>query len=162
MNPARVRKILVTMPTINRPERLKLDGILAYAHEKTGERWQILLDFGALSGAPAPLSTQRADGVIAYVDSEARRREIVAARIPAAVAASSACRARKSCEAKSAQGLWSCASRLGRESSEPEMSMQASPASARRAANPSRRARLQSVAASGPSQANARKWRARK
>ena len=35
------------MPTINRPERLKLDGILAYAHEKTGERWQILLDFGA-------------------------------------------------------------------------------------------------------------------
>lgn len=83
MNPARVRKILVTMPTINRPERLKLDGILAYAHEKTGERWQILLDFGALSGVPAPLSAQRADGVIAYVDSEARRREIVAARIPA-------------------------------------------------------------------------------
>lgn len=83
MNPAHVRKILVTMPTINRPERLKLDGILAYAHEKTGERWQILLDFGALSGTPAPLSAQRADGVIAYVDSEARRREIVAARIPA-------------------------------------------------------------------------------
>lgn len=83
MKTSRVRRILVTMPTINRPERLKLDGILAYAHEKTGERWQILLDFGALSGAPAPLSSQRADGVIAYVDSEERRREIVAARLPA-------------------------------------------------------------------------------
>ena len=83
MNPAHARKIFVTMPTINRPERLKLDGIFAYAHEKTGERWQILLDFGALSGAPAPLSAQRADGVIAYVDSAARRREIIAARIPA-------------------------------------------------------------------------------
>ena len=82
MNPVRVRKILVTMPTINRPERLKLDGILAYAHEKVGERWQIVLDFGALSGSPAPLSAQRADGVIAYVDSDARRREIVAAGIP--------------------------------------------------------------------------------
>ena len=83
MNPAHVRKILVTMPTINRPERLKLDGILAYAHEKAGERWQIVLDFGALSGSPAPLSAQRADGVIAYVDSDARRREIITAQIPA-------------------------------------------------------------------------------
>ena len=78
-----VRKILVTMPTINRPERLKLDGILAYAHEKVGERWQIILDFGALSGSPAPLSSLRADGVIAYIDSDARRREIVAAKLPA-------------------------------------------------------------------------------
>lgn len=77
------RKILVTMPTINRPERLKLDGILAYAHEKVGERWQIILDFGALSGSPAPLSSLRADGVIAYIDSDARRREIVAAKLPA-------------------------------------------------------------------------------
>ena len=83
MAESRVRKILVTMPTINRPERLKLDGILSYAHEKTGERWQIALDFGALSGAPAPMSPRRADGVIAYVDSDARRREIVAAGIPA-------------------------------------------------------------------------------
>ena len=82
MNPAHVRKILITMPTINRPERLKLDGILAYAHEKAGERWQIVLDFSALSGSPAPLSAQRADGVIAYVDSDARRREIIAAQIP--------------------------------------------------------------------------------
>ena len=83
MSTSRARKILVTMPTINRPERLKLDGILAYAHEKVGERWQIILDFGALSGAPAPLSSLRADGVIAYIDSSARRREIVAAKLPA-------------------------------------------------------------------------------
>jgi len=75
-------KILVTMPTINRPERLKLDGILAYAHEKTGDRWQIDLDFSALTGAPAPISPRRADGVIAYIDSDARRREVVAAGIP--------------------------------------------------------------------------------
>lgn len=77
-----MRRILVTMPTINRPERLKLDGILAYAHEKNGDRWQIVLDFGALSGSPAPLSSHRADGIIAYVDSDARRREIVASKIP--------------------------------------------------------------------------------
>ena len=83
MSTSRARKILVTMPTINRPERLKLDGILAYAHEKVGERWQIILDFGALSGAPAPLSSLRADGVIAYIDSSARRREIVASKLPA-------------------------------------------------------------------------------
>ncbi|MCR5752848.1 MAG: substrate-binding domain-containing protein [Kiritimatiellae bacterium] len=79
----RARRILVTMPTINMPERLKLDGILAYAHEKPGVRWQIVLDFGALSGAPAPIRSQRADGVIAYVDSDTRRREIVAAGVPA-------------------------------------------------------------------------------
>ena len=83
MGKPRALRILVTMPTINRPERLKLDGILAYAHEKTGDRWQIALDFGALSGTPAPLSAQQADGVIAYVDSEARRREVVGAGIPA-------------------------------------------------------------------------------
>ena len=77
------RNILVTMPTFNRPERLKLDGILAYAHEKTGEHWQISLDFGALSGNPAPIASHRADGVIAYIDSNARRREIVASGIPA-------------------------------------------------------------------------------
>ena len=71
------------MPTFSRPERLKLDGILAYAQEKTGDRWQIALDFGALSGSPAPLSTHRADGVIAYVDSETRRREVIASRLPA-------------------------------------------------------------------------------
>lgn len=71
------------MPTINRPERLKLDGILAYAHEKTGERWHIALDFGALNGRPEPISAQCADGVIAYVDSVRRRRDIVAAHVPA-------------------------------------------------------------------------------
>ena len=76
-------KILVTMPTINRPERLKLEGVLAYAHEKPGARWRIDLDFGALSGSPAPLAPHRADGVVAYVDSDARRREIVASGIPA-------------------------------------------------------------------------------
>ena len=70
------------MPTINRPERMKLDGILAYAHEKTGDRWRIDLDFGALSGSPAPLSARRADGVIAYIDSDVRRREVVASGIP--------------------------------------------------------------------------------
>lgn len=70
------------MPTINRPERLKLDGILAYAHEKTGDRWQIDLDFSALTGAPAPISPRRADGVVAYIDSDARRREVVASGMP--------------------------------------------------------------------------------
>ena len=78
-----MRKILVTMPTFNRPERLKLDGILAYAHEKTGEHWQISLDFGALSGNPAPLASHHADGVIAYIDSDERRREIAASGVPA-------------------------------------------------------------------------------
>lgn len=83
MDSKRAKKILVTMPTINRPERMKLEGILAYAHEKTGDRWRIDLDFGALSGSPTPLSAHCADGVIAYIDSPARRLEVVAAGMPA-------------------------------------------------------------------------------
>lgn len=76
------RKILVTIPTINSPERLKLDGILAYAHEKRGRKWNIALDFAALSGHPATRSLSDYDGIIAYVDGDRRRMELVAAGRP--------------------------------------------------------------------------------
>lgn len=76
------RKILVTIPTFSRPERLKLDGILSYVHEKRGRKWNVALDFAALSGHPATHSLADYDGIIAYVDSDRRRSELLAARRP--------------------------------------------------------------------------------
>ena len=70
MNRTTPRRILVTLPTINRPERLKLDGILAFAHERHAPAWRIELDFGALSGRPARLAAKAYDGIIAYVENE--------------------------------------------------------------------------------------------
>lgn len=76
------RRILVTLPTINRPERLKLDGILTFAHERHAPAWRVELDFGALSGHPARLTTNDFDGIIAYVENEVRRDELLAAGVP--------------------------------------------------------------------------------
>lgn len=82
MNRTTPRRILVTLPTINRPERLKLDGILAFAHERHAPAWRIELDFGALSGRPARLAAKAYDGIIAYVENETRRDELLAAGTP--------------------------------------------------------------------------------
>ena len=82
MNRTTPRRILVTLPTINRPERLKLDGILAFAHGRHAPAWRVELDFGALSGHPARLAANACDGIIAYVEDEARRDELLAANVP--------------------------------------------------------------------------------
>lgn len=82
MNRTTPRRILVTLPTINRPERLKLDGILAFAHGQHAPAWRVELDFGALSGRPARLVAKDYDGIIAYVESDVRRDELLAADTP--------------------------------------------------------------------------------
>jgi len=72
---AQRRKVLVSIPTEQHAERLKLEGILEYAHEKSGDRWDIVLDVG---------HWQRSGlgGIIAYVTSSAHRRQMLAARVP--------------------------------------------------------------------------------
>ena len=57
------------MPTFNRPERLKVDGILAYAHEKRGVKWNLRLETAAWKTGGV------CDGRIIYVtDPEDRVR----------------------------------------------------------------------------------------
>ena len=75
MKPLTTRKILVSIPTEQHAEREKLEGILRYAHEKFSARWDIALDLG---DAPP----QELDGVIAYVMSDAHRRQVLALRKP--------------------------------------------------------------------------------
>lgn len=60
------------MPTINRPERLKLEGLLAYAHEKHGAKWNIELSTEAWSG-----DAEDADGIIAYVTAPEDRTRFI-------------------------------------------------------------------------------------
>ena len=65
MNAERQRRILVAIPTISHPERVKLEGILAYAHERKNPRWQVELDSPALFGAPANTTYGENTGVLA-------------------------------------------------------------------------------------------------
>jgi len=69
------RKILVSIPTEQYAERLKLEGVLKYAHEKSGERWDIVLDVGHWQ-------CSELGGIIAYVTSSAHRRQMLAAKVP--------------------------------------------------------------------------------
>ena len=62
------------MPTVNRPERLKLEGVLAYAHEKRGERWEIELVTDDLGGER---DGNNADGIIAYINSPEERQRLI-------------------------------------------------------------------------------------
>ena len=72
------QRILVSMPTANYAERMKLEGLLAYAHECKGGRWDILLD-------NAGFGRRDVDGVVAYIVSEKMRREIVTSHHPAVI-----------------------------------------------------------------------------
>lgn len=76
------KRILVSLPTINRPERQKLDGLLDYAHRRRAPSWRVELDFDALAGRPTRLSEKAFDGIIAYVESAARRQELLSAGVP--------------------------------------------------------------------------------
>ena len=76
--------ILVAMPTQNHAERMKLEGILQYAHEKKGTRWNLELDLGGIVGRLARRSSaRRYDGLIAYVQSAAERRAVLETQLPA-------------------------------------------------------------------------------
>lgn len=76
------KRILVSLPTINRPERLKLDGLLDYAHRRHAPAWRVELDFDALTGRPTRLAEKAFDGIVAYVESDARRQELLSAGVP--------------------------------------------------------------------------------
>ena len=72
------KRILVSIPTVNRPERLKVEGLLAYAHDKSGTRWNVELKLGPEEQAdPADY-----DGIVAYISSDAERKPLLAARRP--------------------------------------------------------------------------------
>lgn len=76
------KRILVSLPTINRPERLKLDGLLDYAHRRRAPTWRVELDFDALAGRSTRLAEKAFDGIVAYVESAARRQELLSAGVP--------------------------------------------------------------------------------
>lgn len=76
MTKARRRKVLVSIPTAQHAERKKLEGVLKYAHEKAGERWDLFIDLG-------DRPRKDLDGVISYVTSAAHRRRILATGLPA-------------------------------------------------------------------------------
>lgn len=80
---SRPKNILVVIPTGDYPERLKLEGILKYAQERTGAKWNLELDIGGTvgqllrTGTPTPY-----DGIIAYVQSDRERRSILKINLP--------------------------------------------------------------------------------
>ena len=77
------QKILVAMPTGNYAERMKLEGILQYAHEKKGARWDLELDLsGILGRLQRTNARQPYDGIIAYVGGDAERKSLLAIRRP--------------------------------------------------------------------------------
>ena len=79
----RRQKILVAMPTGSHAERMKLEGILQYAHEKKGVRWDLELDLsGILRRLASSTSPSAYDGIIAYVGSDSERRSLLAIRQP--------------------------------------------------------------------------------
>lgn len=69
------KKVLVSIPTAQYAERLKLEGVLRFAHEKRGDRWDVVIDVGGRIGPDI-------SGLIAYVTSDAHRRKMLAAGLP--------------------------------------------------------------------------------
>ena len=77
------QKILVAMPTHSHAERMKLEGILKYAHEKKGAHWDLVLDLSGILKRLARTSTRSPyDGIIAYVGSDAERKTLLTIRQP--------------------------------------------------------------------------------
>lgn len=63
----KIRRILVTAAQITHVDRQLLEGILAYAREKKGVRWQVDLDFGEIDCCPIPIDLSVYDGFITLV-----------------------------------------------------------------------------------------------
>ena len=73
-----IKNIMVVIPTGDYAERLKLNGILEYARDKVGSRWNLKLCVGGHVRLPSPETCRtRYDGIIAYVQSESERRELL-------------------------------------------------------------------------------------
>lgn len=75
--------IFVSIPTVERAERLKFEGVLAYAHEKTGTEWHIQPDPGGLLPSIAKDPRRfNIDGIIAYVTDEKNRKDLSSTSCP--------------------------------------------------------------------------------
>ena len=71
------------MPTGSHSERMKLEGILQYAHEKSGARWNLELDLGGILRKLVRGAARTSyDGIIAYVGSDAERKSLLAINLP--------------------------------------------------------------------------------
>lgn len=69
--------VFVSIPTEEHAERIKLEGLLSYAHEKRGSKWHLQIDDGGLlRHITSNFSSFHYDGVIAYVTSNVQRREL--------------------------------------------------------------------------------------
>lgn len=78
-----VQNILVIIPTGDYSERIKLNGVLEYARDKAGTRWNLRLCVGGHIRLPTPEACHaRCDGIIAYVQSEAERRALLRFALP--------------------------------------------------------------------------------
>ncbi len=83
MGKKRDKTVLVIIPTGDYAERLKLDGILQYAQEKSGARWNLNLDIGGTVGRHLRRKDNlHYDGIIAYIQSEGERRTILDNDLP--------------------------------------------------------------------------------
>lgn len=82
MSEKSVKKILVIIPTGDYAERLKLNGILEYARDKVGARWNLRLCVGGSVRLPRLCRRQQYDGVIAYVLNGEDRRRLLALGVP--------------------------------------------------------------------------------
>lgn len=75
--------IFVSIPTVERAERLKFEGVLAYAHEKTGPEWQIQADPGGLlTDIVKDPRRFNIDGIIAYVTDDKTRSVLSRSKCP--------------------------------------------------------------------------------
>ena len=78
-----IKNILVIIPTGDYAERLKLNGVLEYARDKPGARWNLKLCLGnRIRLPPAETCRLRFDGIIAYIQSEAERCFLLQTGLP--------------------------------------------------------------------------------
>lgn len=79
-----MRRILVVIPTSTYTQRQLLEGLLGYAHEKSGEPWHLHLDLNDLSEQRLKdLKSWHCDGIVAYILNDRERRSFVATGLPA-------------------------------------------------------------------------------
>lgn len=77
------KSVFVSIPTEERAERLKFEGVLSYAHDKTGCKWHLQTDPGGL--LPHILTNFNRfnfDGIIAYVTNPRIRTDLARIRCP--------------------------------------------------------------------------------
>jgi len=79
-----MKRIHVVLPTSTLTQRQLLEGLLAYAHDKPGDRWQLQLDLHDLNRQHMRnLKSWNCQGVIAYILSARERRDFIATGLPA-------------------------------------------------------------------------------